>query len=392
VKREDATLDRILRVFRRKGDEGQVTQLIAAFASGNPEFAGSLAKVIVAAAPYKDRLGSVPDRLTCTPENHLFGADGTDLGYVDLRFEDEAAEFSLLVELKLHSGYGWRQLERYRDALQDLPEGRSALLAVTSHFPRYGEDEILNDPRWLGSVRWSNVYDELVKVQHADEAAGDLWRALLALMREQGDFGLMDVEPADIRGWSRWKSGHNTLIALMEAIQEPALEIVRRQLAEAKGVEPSEELAKYLTYKDRLVYPWEASIHLEMAVPAANKGERIRIQVAGGRAVPVFTAEARHEDARLLMRTQPALIEATRVLREEGFDDPGHSYGSYWSRPHPPEEWLDKGTGIHDAMLTIVESDVGAIVKSGILDALPPSEPGAKTEIPPEDEQELASQ
>ena len=194
------TLDPILRVLRRPGDEAQVTQLIAAFASDDPAFAGSLAKVIVAAVPYKDRLGPVPDRLTCTPESNLFDAAATDLGYVDLRFEDEAAEFTLLVELKLNSGYGWRQLERYRVALQDLPEGRSALLAVTSHFPRYGEDEVLNDPRWLGSVRWSNVYDELVKLQHADRTAGVLWPALLALIREQGDFGLMDFDPDDIRG------------------------------------------------------------------------------------------------------------------------------------------------------------------------------------------------
>ena len=228
-------------------------------------------------------------------------------------------------------------------------------------------------------------------MQHADKTTGVLWRALLALIREQGDFGLMDVDPDDIRGWSRWKSGHNTLIALMEAIHEPALEIVRRQLAEAKGVEPSKELATYIRYKERLVYPWQDSIHLKIAVPAVN-GERIRIQVAGGRDVPVFTAEARHEDARpLLRKREPALIEATKVLREEGFDDPGYSYGSYWSRPHPPEEWLDKGTGIHDAMLAIVESDVAAIVNSGILDALPPSEPGAKTEVPPEAEEELRS-
>jgi hypothetical protein len=202
----------------------------------------------------------------------------------------------------------------------------------------------------------------------------------------------MDVDADDIRGWSRWKSGHNTLIALMKAIHEPALEIVRRQLAEAKGVARSEDLAAYIRYKDRLVFPWEASGYLRIAVPAAN-GERIRIQVAGGRDVPVFTAEARHEDARPPLRKgEPALIEATKALRKQGFDDPGYSSGSYWSRPHPPEEWLDKATGIQDAMLAIVESDVAAIVKSGILDALPPSDRGAKTEVPPGAEEGLAPQ
>ena len=235
MKQEEAALAQILRVLRRTGDEAQVTQLVAAFASSDPAFASALAKVFVGAAPYRDRLGMVPDLLTCTPESPLVDAADAELGYVDLRFEDQANEFTLLVELKLHSGYGFRQLERYRDALQDLPEGRAALLAVTSDFPRYGEDEVLNDPRWLGSFRWSDVYDELVKVQHTDETAGVLWRALLALIREQGDFGLMDVDPDDIRGWSRWKSGHRSLIALMEAIHEPALEIVQRQLAEGEG-------------------------------------------------------------------------------------------------------------------------------------------------------------
>ena len=383
-----SAVEEVLRSLRWTGDEAQVTQAIAAFAGGDRRFASDLAKALVGVSPHGEHLGPVPDELICGAESHLFDAKYQDLGYVDLRFESPDADFTLFVELKLHAGYGDRQLERYIDALEALPSGNSGLLAVTSHLPRYGEDEVIDNPKWLGSVRWSEVYDALTRLKHDDKVTAPLWPALLKIIREQGDFGLMNIDPANIRGWSRWKQGRSTLIALLESIHEPALELVQRKLADAQGIEPNDELASYVRFKgSRLVWPWGDSINLQIAVPASNDTERIRIQVAGGRDIPVFTTEARHEDARPLLRErEPALMKATKRLRQRGFDEPGYDYGSYWSRPHPPEEWLDKGDQIQEALMELIEQDLDALIESGILEGLPAAEPGVKAPAPPEAE------
>ena len=77
-----------------------------------------------------------------------------DLGRVNLIFRDDDRELCLLVELKLGSAYGDRQLERYLDALDALPARRKALIAVTATSPLAGEDEVASDDHWLGSLRF----------------------------------------------------------------------------------------------------------------------------------------------------------------------------------------------------------------------------------------------
>ena len=311
-----------------------------------------------------------------------------DLGYVDLRFESPADEFTLFAELKLHSGYGDRQLERYLDALDELPEGNSGLVAVTSHYPRYGEEAVGDNPKWLGSIRWSAVYDQMLDLEHCDQTANVIWPALLALIRQQGDFGLMDFDPEAVKGWSRWREGRGIVDELLEAIHGQALDIVLEELAGAQGVSVTDDLAGYIVEK-RLVTRWAGSINLRLAVPVGN-GERLRIQIAGDREVPVFTAEARHEDARpLFEQRDPGLLAATKRLRDEGFDEPGWDYGTYWSRPHPPDEWLYQGTGIQEALLHLVQSDVRALARSGIFEALPPEKPGTAVTRPPEEDEAL---
>src|SRR3954454_21554396 len=105
---------RILETLRRVGDEAQWTQVIAAVASEDDAFAGAVARALVNAAPDKAAvaaLGPVPARLTCRAERTAHDAQGQDRGRVDLCFAGH--DFVLLGELKLHSGYGYLQLDRY---------------------------------------------------------------------------------------------------------------------------------------------------------------------------------------------------------------------------------------------------------------------------------------
>ena len=63
----------------------------------------------------------MPERLACRSERVL--ADPA--GRVHLVFTDADGPFTLLVELKLHSGYGHRQLERYLSSLSRGPTASS---------------------------------------------------------------------------------------------------------------------------------------------------------------------------------------------------------------------------------------------------------------------------
>jgi hypothetical protein len=139
----------VLRALRKRGDEAQLTQLITAIAEQDPAFAAGLARTLVALSGRND-VPRVPGRLGCRAEQSLTNAHGSSAGGGDLLFEDADGAFSLLVELKLQSGYGIRQLERYLSSLQTLAGDSSWLIAVTTHMPHYGERQPAGTGNGLG--------------------------------------------------------------------------------------------------------------------------------------------------------------------------------------------------------------------------------------------------
>jgi hypothetical protein len=347
-----------------------MTQIIAGFASSDSSFAAGLARCFVDAAPRRgavEALGRIPAELKCEAEHHAVDDTGIDRGFVDLRFVNEAEDFTLLVELKLHSGYGHEQLERYRSALEPL-SGRAALVAVTTWLPSYGEDVVAEDPRWLGSARWAHAFDGMQQLKHTDGILRQLWGELLDLIREQGDFGVMDIDVAALEAWARWKQGRQQLISLLEEIYSPTLNLLRHELAERAGAPVHDGLAAEIRHKGkRLVWPWAESIHVEYAIPA-EKGERLRVQFLGGHDELYFTVEARHENDRVLIGATDPLKSATNELEAAGFKT-GHSWGAYWARVHEPGEWLPEEHAT-EALMRLVERDVRELVQSGIFEAL----------------------
>lgn len=179
----------ILRALRKTGDEAQLTRVLAAVAE-DEDVAGALARIFVEATPngtQRAALGVLPPVLRCQPEATLKSTVGSDHGRVDLRFDDDAREFTLLVELKLHSVYGHDQVKRYGEALDDLPrDRRSALLAVTRDVPSVGEPPASTE-RWLGSLRWTDIYEQLLDLDVRDDDLARQWRLLLGLINERGD-------------------------------------------------------------------------------------------------------------------------------------------------------------------------------------------------------------
>ncbi len=150
---------------------------------------------------------------------------------MDLRFDEPSGHFSLLAELKLFSGYGESQLERYLEGLDSLAVERSGLLAVTRDLPQEGENEVSDDARWLGSVRWGRVFDDLRALELGDPVLGSAWTGLLDILRADGDFGTVMLDADAARAWSRAVEGRDALIAVMNEISGAALEVVRDELA-----------------------------------------------------------------------------------------------------------------------------------------------------------------
>ncbi len=258
----------------------------------------------------------------------------------------------------------------------------------------YGELGVHEDPRWLGSVRWARALPRLRTLTHPDAVLDAAWQAFLDVLVKQGDFGTVEYDREALTGWARYDEGKQVLIGLMAEIAAPVLEIVRSEVAGVSGEVPSVQHAGLIDHKGRQVFPWKERIHLQVAVPADPPVERLRVQFLGGPGGPHFTVEARYPDARPLLDLDPdaggspELRRATDYLA--GLPEPfsvERDWENYWSRVHPPAQWLDAGPDVHEVLLSFVRDDVRVLAESGIFQALPRGvEPIEQSKEPQTDE------
>lgn len=386
----------ILRVLRSGRDEAQLTQVIAAVASDDDEVAGELARLLVRATPeengkQREALGPVPSTLRCRPEATLRSSAGQRHGRVDLRFDDETREFTLLAELKLHSGYGEEQIQRYQSALNELPTGRrSGLLAVTRNVPGAGEPAA-DTPHWLGSLRWTEIYDGLLNLPIKDKELRSQWRLLLSVIEEEEDFGVKELELKELEGWAAYLRTREKLERLIEDVAPKALEHLRELLVErdAWAGTPKEGTADLLKRgnENKVPYPTQTTVQARFFVPAAGGHERVRIQFLGGFDKPYFTIEARRYGASTLLARKAdghekfgqAVNWLTKPPRDFVTDE-----RHYVSHVRSLDRGLD-GHGnktIGEALLDLIKEDLDALVQSGILDP----DSGFPVDIGPADE------
>jgi len=369
----DASIRAVLTALRRPRSERQLTDTIAAFASLDSRFSANVARVLVEAVnPSRaTSLGEVPAELQVSSEVVLRDETGREVGSVDLVFADSAGGFVLLVEAKLHSEYGFEQVERYLSALPTLGAERSALMAVTRDPPRQGEIAAYGDSLWLGSVRWARVFDALRELTLGDEPLDRMWRGLLDVVREQGDFGTVDLDVNAVRAWARYDEGRAALIGLLDELAPRLLEVVREEISRAYPRWSSDEAAALILRNQQAVWPWKGAVHVELAVPAAARSERLRVQFLAAGGGPHFTVEARYPDARPLLGAGEIRDVTSKLGRVEPPFQQGHFWGSYWARVHPADAWLESGAEIHDVLLETIRRDVRALAESGIFAALP---------------------
>jgi hypothetical protein len=376
VEEASDALVHVLATLRRVGDEAQWTQLIAATAAHDDAFAAKLAEALIDAAPRADRasaLKPLPHRLNCRAERVVHDAADVGQGRVDLVFTGD--DIALLCELKLHSGYGHRQLERYLTALEALPERRKALIAATTLQPQHGEEVVAGRPEWLGSIRWADVYDRLAALAPSDPAVANTWRAILALMRRTGDFGPMDLQDDLILGWARRDDAEAALRGLLTNLSTPALETIRATAGSAemrwKG-------------KTQNIFSMKNQMFLHYAVPAEANEARLRLQVIVFDGRPYFTVEARYEHPAEHVANDATVATATAALQTRGFQHGRDGTGWFWVRIANPEDWL-AGPNTAQRMLAIVEETLPILQASGLFDALAARRPTTSETSPAED-------
>lgn len=371
-----------MRVLRRPRDEAQLTRLLAAVAGDDEEVASKLAQSLVSAAPEENAaqvaaLGAVPSRLGCRAEETLRALAGGRHGRVDLRFDDDASDFTLLAELKLHSAYGHDQVGRYHRALQELPTDRNAaLIAVTRNVPGIGEPGPAAE-RWLGSVRWTEIYAQLLELPIKDDGLRSQWRMLLHIISEQGDFGVEELNRTDVEGWAAYVRTREALGRLIDDLAPKALEYLRELLSprDAWAGASAEEVARLFTrgYEKKVPHLTQTTVQARFAIPAGLDQERLRIQFLGGFEQPYFTVEARRYGAPALLAGDDAEAQkfttAVKALTSprQGFVTDKRTYVAH---VHDPRRWLydlgDNTTG--EALLDIIKADLRTLVESGILD------------------------
>lgn len=364
---DHAALRTVLSASRRPGDEAQWTRIIAAVAGTDSDFARQLAAVLAGLATRKAAAADLldpPADTTCRCERTIWSLEGEGLGRVDLVFEDPDETYYLLVEHKLGSEYGNRQLERYAEALQNKAAPRKGLIAITAATPLKGEEVVANHPFWLGSLRWWSIFDALRAIAHPDPAIAAVWQASLDLLREQGDFGPMDADPELVRAWSRRDPAEKLLFSLLRELVEPTVEA----FSQVAGAPDARVI--YRGKKDAVVvWPHRNRPHVKFRVPADVPEERLRVQFYARGGNPHFGVEARYQHPRESLADDADIAQATILLEAKGFTCRTDGSGHHWSKMIPVDDVI-AGPQTHDLLVSAIRGAVRDLAESGLFEAL----------------------
>ena len=355
----------LLRGLRKRGDESQLTQVIGRMAATSTLFACGYAEALMIAARrvFPERAASVapvPSDLNCAPEYSL----GRDEGRVDLRLH--APGFTLLVEHKLHSDFGPRQLERYRRAVDRLPPGRHGLIAVTRNAPTPTALGLSDSPRWLGIVRWRTLLDDLRRLEHDDKPALAQWRALLRIIEDEGDFGVAQIHQRDLETWGRFSAARARFVDILDEARTSAEDRLRVQLA-AKRYATSDRLLSLVTHKRTG----------RTAIKVTQRDAWVGWSLPAGRDVVIslgFAANERTSTTDFYVvvwprnlteryERDPSTQRAVRALEDQGFD---YSPVGTLRCVHPPGQWA-RSDDIVERVIEIFANDVATLLATGIL-------------------------
>ena len=369
----------LTRGLRLRGNEAQVTQAIAAVAQADAGFARAFVRLVLRVARTDSRhaanvrtMGDPPAEITCQAEHSVYDEYDYGLGRVDLRFDGDT-DFTLFIENKLHSGFGFEQLQRYQAALRVLPDerARSGLIAITSDVPSYGELDA-GAEGWLGAVRWARLYDEgLRDLVITDSDVRTQWRLLIDVLHDQGDLGLTAADSELIQAWARYEDGQAHLSALLNGIRQRTLDILRVGLKSKRysGNSSREALAGLHYFGKREAVPVKrekSTVWTGFRVPANIDRPAVRLSFWSDGAVAFSVEVAPWKAAERLEVGDRQLRIAAGKLAKSGFQSEYWKGEHVWWNEHRAQAFIEF-EDVSARLLQLIETDVTAIVESGVL-------------------------
>jgi hypothetical protein len=338
----------VIQGLRRAGYEPQLTQALNSVFQRDAAAAASFVRLILVEVD-AETASAVPARLNCTAEEVVIG------GRLDLRFSSDEPEWDVIVEVKIHAGYGQEWLERYCKALQ--PVHHAHVVAITRDVPTYGEPPRDSSPGWLGPVRWRQILPGLRTLPFADASLGSQWQILLDVLESEGSMGFTNADPKLFDAYASARRARLHVEEFLRFVRQPILQALQDVLG-------GDNSASLLWPKGgRLSYAKDGRIDIPLCVPA--KGElRLRAGIHGFEP-PMSSFHVRLEPHQRWKAKFPSMSKAAQAsvgsLVAGGFDRD-------WMSTHLP--LTPELVGSPDLETRVVEwahAQFGTISESGIL-------------------------
>jgi predicted RNase H-like nuclease len=354
----------LIAALREPPSETELTRALSAVFAVDPAMAAAFVRVAMRQAPHGERvdLRELPDALECRAEVTLAA------GRADLSFTSNDRLWHVIIELKIHAGYGGNQISRYLESFH-CESKRQVLAAVTRDVPTYGDDS--DDPRWVGSIQWAKLLPELRALEPSDPLLGTQWLLFLDVLEMEGSMGFTRPNPSHFDAWAQFPAARDHLIDFVDAVRRPLLASLQHALGETYG--PPEQRASFTTRGKvrRAVVPRLGKILVGFRIPSGGP-ERITAGVWGW-GEPRFIVELPFPRG-----DAPEAAAAVAAVMEDGFES--------WrdrvlTRYLPLDHDLLAAPDLQERVVAFSAEAFGAIVRSDIL-ALEPSAP------PPEEDEE----
>lgn len=272
-------------------------------------------------------------------------------GRVDLRFRGHVHD--VIVELKIHAGYGPGQLERYLTALTDAEH--AYVVAVTRDVPAYGEPKPDTDERWRGSVRWKEILADLRQLTPADDQLAIQWRLLLDVLELEGSMGFTQPDQELFAAYGQARRAIMHIEDLLRSIQTPLLQA----LQDAVGIgEPG--AAFYWKSARRFGRTRWARISVPFRVPADGPW-RVRVGFISWNPPASFFIQAAPDQRWDRRRFSPEARMAVDAAIERGFDP------TWMAAYLPLDEALLTSSRLEERIVVWARERFGDLVESGLL-------------------------
>jgi len=331
--------------LRRAGDEPQLTQALAGVFRADSGVASQFARLLVGPG-----LGDhVPDSLVCAAEEVVAN------GRLDLRLTSH--EWDLIVELKIHAGYGRDWLARYL-AVRN-PVEYAYVVAVTRSVP-LGEAPADPDNGWLGAVRWRALLPDMRRFTFRDPQLGEQWLLFLDVLEEEGSMGFTRADPALFTIWAQQRVARKHVEDLLRMLQPPLLVALQDRLGGGADAADS-----YRSRNGRPVVSWAAwgKADLPFLVPKGGPA-RVRAGLMGWSPPVSFFVEP-HGGGSWIRGARgkgPGVQRAVHGLLDLGYH-PKH-FRAYLELP---EDLLTSAT-LEETIVAWASERFGEIVGSGLFD------------------------